>query len=94
MWVKEFVPNSDAELISKVPAPTIRSQIRCSNLTSLIASSGISIERFAMKPCRWITRSLVTAKFDVSQSISLRSGIQHEDHDEQDPARSTPRSRT
>ena len=67
-------PASDADWITSVPAPTIRSKTPCSKRTSLIASSGISIDRFAIRPCRWITRSVVTAKFDVSQPISLRSG--------------------
>jgi hypothetical protein len=74
MSSKEFVPNSEADEIRSVPAPTIRSKMPCSKRTSLIASSGISIERFAIHPCRWITRSLVTAKFDVSQRISRGTG--------------------
>ena len=74
MWLKVFVPNSEADEIRSVPAPTIRSQIPWSNRTSLIASRGISIDRFAMNPSRWITRSVVTAKFEVSHQISRRNG--------------------
>ena len=40
----------------------------------MIASSGISIERFAIHPSRWMTRSDVTTKCDVAQAMNLRTG--------------------
>ena len=57
-----------------VPAPMIRSKTPWENRTSLIASSGISMECFAIKPSRWIKRSLVTTKYDVSHQASRRTG--------------------
>ena len=74
MLSKLLRPNSDAEEMTRVPAPTILSRIPCSKRTSLMASSGISIDRLAMNPCRWITRSLVTAKFEVSHAMSFGNG--------------------
>ena len=67
-------PGLARRLDHSVPAPTIRSKIPCSNRTSLILSSGISIERFAMKPSRWITRLVVTTNIDVTHHTSRRSG--------------------
>ncbi len=67
------VPRSDADEIISEPAPTIRSKIPCSKRTSLIASRGISIDRFAMKPWRWTTRSVVTTKFEVNHQTTLGS---------------------
>ena len=52
----------------------IRSNTVCLNRTSLIASSGISIECFAIQPSRWINRSVVTTKYDVSHQTSRRTG--------------------
>src|SRR6476660_8978682 len=74
MSSNELVPKSAADEIRSVPAPTIRSMMPDSKRTSLIASSGISIERFAIQPWRWITRSLVTTKFDVSHHVTRGIG--------------------
>ena len=74
MNVNSLRPASLADWITSVPAPTIRSQIPCSNRTSLILSSGISIERFAINPSRWITRLVVTTNIDVTHHTSRRSG--------------------
>jgi hypothetical protein len=54
----------------------IRSKTPWLNRTSLIASSGISIEDLAIHPCRWITRSLVTTKCDVAHRTARRAGYQ------------------
>src|SRR5512132_2354746 len=69
-------PNSLAELMMRSPAPIIRSNTPWWNRTSLIASSGISIERFAIHPSRWMTRSDVTTKYDVTHATNLRTGNQ------------------
>src|SRR5438105_6397661 len=45
MLSKLLRPNSDAEEMTRVPPPTILSRIPCSKRTSLMASSGISIDR-------------------------------------------------
>ena len=60
MSVKRFWPDSPADSMTRSPAPITRSMMRCPNVTSLIVSSGISFERFAMTPERVITRSLVS----------------------------------
>ena len=67
-------PVSLADWITSVPAPTMRSNRPCSNRTSLILSSGISIERFAMNPSRWITRLVVTTKLEVTHHTNRRTG--------------------
>src|SRR4030095_2315182 len=69
-------PTCLAELMIRSPAPIIRSNTPWWNRTSLIASSGISIERFAIHPSRWMTRSDVTTKYDVSHATNLRTGNQ------------------
>ena len=64
----------------------IRSNTVWLNCTSLIASSGISIERFANHPSRWMIRSLVTTKCDVSHRAAGRVGDQPDrDEPEDDP---------
>ena len=67
-------PDSLADCTTSVPAPMMRSKTLCLNRTSLIASSGISMECFAIQPSRWINRSVVTTKYDVSHQISRRTG--------------------
>jgi hypothetical protein len=67
-------PDSLADWMISVPAPIPRSKMVCRNRTSLMASSGISIDRLAIHPSRWMTRSLVTTKCDVSHHTRRRSG--------------------
>ena len=67
-------PSLLAERIMRSPAPIMRSKTPCLNRMSLICSSGISIDWRAIHPSRWITRSEVTTKYEVSQAVSRRIG--------------------
>src|SRR5919106_4573088 len=75
---KWFCPYSLPDWIRRLPAPTRRSNKVWVNVTSLIRSSGISIDRFASQPERWITRSVVTTKCDVIQARKARMGYQED----------------
>src|SRR5581483_9661069 len=68
------LPRSPADSMMRSPAPMIRSNTPWWNRTSLIASSGISIESFAIHPCRWMIRSEVTTKCEVRNRTRSRTG--------------------
>ncbi len=66
MCEKVCCPNSPADSSVRSPAPMTRSNTPWWNRTSLIFSSGISIDRFDSHPERWMSRSEVTTKCEVS----------------------------
>jgi len=58
--------------IVRSPAPIIRSNTDWVKRTSLMFSSGISMDFLANQPERWMSRSVVTTKCDVAHATIRR----------------------